>query len=289
MTTDLENSLKSKLRQIAKERQQDPLAIWQNLMLERFLVRLARSDYEGHFILKGGHLLAKYVQIGRETQDLDFFVRNLKNEVNVLEGIFKAITRVEIGDGFEFKDVVVNPLSHHHMPYLGASISMLGNFGKIRFKVSIDLGFGDLVRDIKKEIILLANAKGPLFEKTIQLNCYPQEFIFSEKLETVIYRGAANSRMKDFHDLYSMISEGKSLDIKTLEESITLVFAHRKTSLHLPIWFSGEEIKSLESYWASYYQKLNHRALKMPPPLAFPELIRSINDWLDTHTKLLKQ
>ena len=100
MTNPLELALKSKLRQIAKDVQQDPLAVWQNLFLERFLVRLARSPYQHHFVLKGGLLLSKYVPIGRETQDLDFFAKNLKNEMSGLETIFKTIAKLDIGDGF---------------------------------------------------------------------------------------------------------------------------------------------------------------------------------------------
>jgi predicted nucleotidyltransferase component of viral defense system len=202
MTSHLEQALKSKLRQIAKDAKQDPLAIWQNLFLERFLVRLARSPYQHHFVLKGGLLLSKYVQLGRETQDLDFFAKNLKHELSGLETMFKKIAQLDVGDGFEFKDITARPLPHPHMSYLGAHISMMAFFGKIRFKVTIDLGFGDKVKEIKQDLPLLRTSKGPLFENSISMNCYPKEFIFAEKLETVIYRGGANSRMKDFHDLY---------------------------------------------------------------------------------------
>lgn len=44
MTTDLEKSFKAKLRVIAKEKNRDPADLWQTLTLERFLVRLARSN-----------------------------------------------------------------------------------------------------------------------------------------------------------------------------------------------------------------------------------------------------
>lgn len=72
MITDLEKSFKAKLRTIAKEKNRDPADLWQTLTLERFLVRLARSQYRNQFILKGGILLSKYLEIGRETNDLDF-------------------------------------------------------------------------------------------------------------------------------------------------------------------------------------------------------------------------
>lgn len=64
MTSDLEKSFKTKLRAIAKEKNRDPADLWQTLTLERFLVRLAKSEYRKHFILKGGVLLSKYIEIG---------------------------------------------------------------------------------------------------------------------------------------------------------------------------------------------------------------------------------
>ncbi len=283
MSFDLEKSLKAKIRQIAKEGKQDPLAIWQNLILERFLVRLSRSFYHDRFILKGGHLLSKYIPIGRETQDLDFFAKNIRNDLANLEETFNAIALVEIGDGFEFKEVAVRPLSHPHMSYLGAHITMRAFFGKIRFKVLIDLGFDDRVLEVKQDIPLLHNSKGPLFESCVQLHCYPQEFIFAEKLETIIYRGGANSRMKDFHDLHSMTIGRKNLDLKGLKEAISLVFSHRKTSLKVPVQFSAEDLLNLENYWKSYYHNLNHPALKQPLPATLEGLISVLNDWLNAN------
>jgi hypothetical protein len=60
MTSDLEKSFKVKLRAIAKGKNRDPADLWQNLTLERFLVRLAKSNFREHFVLKGGILLSLY-------------------------------------------------------------------------------------------------------------------------------------------------------------------------------------------------------------------------------------
>ncbi|HUD02125.1 MAG TPA: nucleotidyl transferase AbiEii/AbiGii toxin family protein, partial [Rhabdochlamydiaceae bacterium] len=140
MNSSIERSFKAKIQKIAEANSETPATIWQNLMLERFLVRLSRSDYRDHFILKGGLLLSKYLPIGRQTQDLDFCAKNLKNEEKLLKDIFKTIAFVQIDDGFDFRDVKIRPLEHPHMSYLGAQISMVGFWGKTRFKVEIDLG-----------------------------------------------------------------------------------------------------------------------------------------------------
>jgi predicted nucleotidyltransferase component of viral defense system len=284
MNSSIERSFKAKIQKIAEANSETPATIWQNLMLERFLVRLSRSDYRDHFILKGGLLLSKYLPIGRQTQDLDFCAKNLKNEEKLLKDIFKTIAFVQIDDGFDFRDVKIRPLEHPHMSYLGAQISMVGFWGKTRFKVEIDLGFGDCVKDIIQEIPLIKNLTEPLFEKSIQLRCYPREFIFAEKLETIIYRGKRNSRMKDFHDLYTMISE-ESWDLHDIEQVITMVFSHRKTSVNLPLLFQPDEIKILEDHWTPYHRGLNLK-IKQALPTTLEELISSLNNWLSSKTNL---
>ncbi|WP_420885548.1 nucleotidyl transferase AbiEii/AbiGii toxin family protein [Candidatus Protochlamydia amoebophila] len=79
----------------------------------------------------------------------------------------------------------------------------------------------------------------------MKLTCYPKEFIFVEKLETIVYRGSFNSRMKDFHDLYSMISSSQLPLFYNLEGVIRLVFKHRKTPLTFPITYAKDEMKQV--------------------------------------------
>ncbi|MBX9744292.1 MAG: nucleotidyl transferase AbiEii/AbiGii toxin family protein [Chlamydiales bacterium] len=252
MTHSLEQSFKKRLQLIAKERNVTPAEVWQNVITERFLVRLCRSPYHSHFVLKGGNLLARYVDIGRETKDLDFTIQRLSNEISALQKTFNDIVRVEIEDGFVFINPVVAPLEHFHMEYPGAHVKIEVRFRKAKFPLFIDLGFGDLVQTHAKELLLLSNSKGPLFEPSLTVNCYPMEFIFAEKLETAIFRGADNSRMKDFHDLYTIASSEKMLNEKDTAKAIRLVFEHRKTPLRFPIQFDVSAREALQQYWGRY-------------------------------------
>lgn len=56
MTSPQEQSFKKLLQLVAKEREITPAEVWQNVITERFLVRLCNSPYHSHFILKGGML-----------------------------------------------------------------------------------------------------------------------------------------------------------------------------------------------------------------------------------------
>ena len=280
MTSDLEKSLKAKLRSIAQEKKRDPADLWQNLMLERFLVRLSRSSYGSHFILKGGLLLAKYIDIGRETRDLDFLARGISNEIERLRLIFEEIAKIDLNDGFSFTYVTADELIHPHMEYEGAEITMMAYFGRTRFKVAIDVGFGDIVTAVEKTFSLVSYSKGPLFEASAKLACYPAEFIFAEKLETVIHRGAFNSRMKDFHDLHSLITAASALEFQNLKTIIDSVFEHRGTSLSLPIGYnSDKDMDRIQGYWKEYLKSLREEELGKLP-LQISELLKFINSWL---------
>lgn len=285
MTSDLEKSFKAKLRMIAKEKNRDPFDLWQHLTLERFLARLAGSPHRNSFILKGGILLSKYLEIGRETSDLDFLARRMSNQVSDLEVIFENIASLDLKDGFEFKEIKVNELAHPHMGYPGIEVSMVAYFGKTRFKVAIDIGFGDIVDPVEISIPLTSYSKGELFERDIKLSCYPKEFIFAEKLETVIYRGSFNSRMKDFHDLYSMINSPSLLPFENIDSIIRSVFKHRKTSLNFPIHFTEEEIHRLQSFWSDYLKNLTASNVETLP-IFVKEVIQQLNQWIERHIHL---
>lgn len=283
MTSDLEKSFKAKLRAIAKEKNRDPADLWQTLTLERFLVRLAKSEYREHFVLKGGILLSKYIEIGRETTDLDFLARKISNEVNGLKIVFEKIASIDLQDGFLFKEIKASELTHPHMGYPGVEVGMMAYFGKTRFKVAIDIGFGDIVDSIEYSIPLTTYSKGGLFEGNVTLPCYPKEFIFAEKLETVIHRGSFNSRMKDFHDIYSMISSKPSLD--NAEGIIRLVFEHRETTLTFPIKYEEDELNRLQNFWNEYLRNLRAENLTSLPE-NITDVISTVNNWLRSNTGL---
>ncbi len=286
MTSDAEKSFKAKLRAIAKEKNRDPADLWQGLTLERFLVRLAQSEYSKHFVLKGGILLSKYIEIGRETTDLDFLAKKISNEASKLKVIFEKIASIDLLDGFSFREIKVNELTHPHMGYPGVEVSLMAYFGKTRFKVTIDIGFGDIVDPVKYAIPLTSSSKGDLFEHSVSLSCYPKEFILAEKLETIIYRGSFNSRMKDFHDLYSMIISPNFSSFHDLETIIRLVFEHRKTNLALPIHFTEEELSRMQIFWNEYLRSLRlEHASALSRNIA--DVISKINDWLHSHTRLI--
>lgn len=159
-------------------------------------------------------------------------------------------------------------------------------FGKTRFKVAIDVGFGDVVHPVTYRIPLITSSKRGLFEKDINLSCYPKEFIFAEKLETILYRGSFNSRMKDFHDLYSMITSSSLSPFYNLETIIRLVFEHRETKFSLPISFKEDETFRMQNFWSEYLRGLRPEYISSIPK-TIVDVIAKINRWLQSNTRLI--
>ncbi len=284
MKSAIEQSIKEKIKALAKEREVTFAELWRNLILERFLARLARSPYREKFVLKGGTLLAKYIPIGRETQDLDFLIQKLSNAEGSLKTVLQAICDIQIHDSFAFEISKIKILDHSQLSYTGAEVTLATKFGATRTIMRMDLGFGDRIEPIEYPIDLTATSKGPLFESKISLYCYPKEFIFAEKLETVIFRGAGNTRMKDFHDLYSLVRL-EALDSALTSQAVQLVFRHRKTPLkNLPLTFDNDAFEMLEKTWNAYHRKT--KAKKNPPkfPESIQDLILVLNRWLHENT-----
>lgn len=279
IAADIEKSLKARLRNAAKELKRRPDDLWQSLILERFLVRLARSRHCDNFVLKGGVLLAKYLFLGRETKDLDFLALNFSNNTESIRSAFAEIAALDMGDGFLFKEVDTTMLEHLHMAYAGVEVTMAVYYGRTRFRVTIDVGFGDTVQPTIKQFDLLRYSKGAFFEEHVSLVCYPQEFIFAEKLETVVYRGGDNSRMKDFHDLYNMVHANKLLHLEFLNKVMTTVFNHRGTPFVCPIVFEDFQLNSLQLMWNRYLQGMRRDDRQHLPPEII-QLLAVLNAWL---------
>jgi predicted nucleotidyltransferase component of viral defense system len=200
-----EQSVKERVKKIAKSQNRTFGEIWQEVVLERWLVRLAKSSYREKFIFKGAMCLRSYMDLQRQTRDLDFLLKDLHGGIEEVKKYLGEVSAISVADGFTFESLEVKLLSHMHMQYPGYSISVIARLGKTKTKIFIDVGVGDAVKPAEVTVKLLGTDKAPLFEKNIQLLGYPVETIFAEKFQTAIARSQENSRMKDYHDLLCLI------------------------------------------------------------------------------------
>lgn len=274
-----EQALKDRLQAVAREKNIPFNACWKQLLLERFLTRLAGSRHSNKFIFKGGFLLSYLIEIGRETVDLDFLLTRMKTEEEELQETFEQILSVHSVDGFTFSFDSIELLSQPHMDYPGYRIVLNTGFAKMKDKIQVDVGVGDVVDPLIREIPLVQYRGNPFFEGAVSLLVYPVETIFSEKLETILSKGAGNSRMKDYHDLILLIRNGDMLNLEKLKKAVIDTFSNRGTSVR-PIEFNESALKVIQRLWTAHLHGLGNNAHDLDLPNEITAVIEEVNEYV---------
>ncbi len=272
-------ALKDRLQTVARDKNIHFNACWKQLLLERFLARLAGSTHSNKFIFKGGFLLSYLMKIGRETTDLDFLLTRMKVEEKELQESFKQIISVHSADGFAFSFDSIELLNQPHMDYPGYRVVLNTAFAKMKDKIQVDVGVGDIVDPLIHEIPLVHYRGKPFFEGTISLLVYPVETIFSEKLETILSKGAGNSRMKDYHDLILLIRNKKVLNKDKLGGAIINTFSNRGTPFR-SIEFDATSLKTIQKLWTAHLHGLGDNAQDLNLPGDISIMIEEVNNYI---------
>jgi predicted nucleotidyltransferase component of viral defense system len=215
----------------------------QNLLAqERFLARLAKTEFGTKFIWKGGSLVLRAyssLEIPRYTVDLDFLAKGIS--IDKVQAAFVKATEVHLDDGFVFGRITNGPIERD-LPYGGERFEIAWTlFDKQNSEsLKIDVAAGDVVtpRQVDANKLFLC----PDADETLTLLVYPPEFIIAEKLETVLNFGTGNTRVKDLIDLWTLKRNVAP------QETITAIhqcFTNRKTELN---WPEIKEILSDDDY-----------------------------------------
>lgn len=279
-TKSIEPSIKEKIKNIAKKQNRTFNDVWQEVILERWLARLAISLYRKNFIFKGAMCLLHYVDLQRETRDLDFLIKDLAISIDDVRKYLEEVSAITLMDGFIFENLKIELLPHIHMKYPGYQVSIIGTLGDTKTKIFIDIGVGDVVNPTELTMQLLGTEKAPLFEKEIYLWAYPVESIFAEKLETAIVRADQNSRMKDYHDLLLLVRKDV-LNKKIVKSTIKITFTNRGTRLQ-KLSIQKEQIENIQRYWKIYLKTTDHITQKNLST-DIKMIINEINHYLDEH------
>jgi hypothetical protein len=173
--------------------------------VERWLARLANSEYVGDFVLKGGMLLAAFGQ-RRPTVDVDTLARNMVAEQEAVAARVAEVAELpDAEDGIEFlTDTVAARTIRSEAAYPGVRVTMRARIATATIKFSIDVNFGDPVTPAPRLVEL------PALRRTmtpIRVLGYPVETVLAEKLATAIVLGAAKTRVRDFADIYTVTGE----------------------------------------------------------------------------------
>ncbi|HEY7886812.1 MAG TPA: nucleotidyl transferase AbiEii/AbiGii toxin family protein [Steroidobacteraceae bacterium] len=221
-------SVLARLRNTSKSNGVPFQQVLQQYAMERFLYRVSKSRHAQSVILKGA-LLRKTIGIpnARPTMDIDMLRKGKADEASLV-ALIKDCATLEVGaDGLTFLDnTVAAEEITKDSEYKGTRILMDARMDNVRLRLQIDFGVGDVIVPGPKMI------EYPVFlgGDTIQLLAYPVESAVAEKLQAMVALGSANSRMKDFYDVWIC---WKHLDFNagTLLKAISATFKNRETSV----------------------------------------------------------
>jgi hypothetical protein len=240
--------------------------------LERFLYRLSRSVHAKKFILKGALLFTlRGLPESRPTSDIDLLGYG-DSDPDVLARIFREICLVPGGDDgvvFDPQSVTAVPI-RGVMDYGGVRTTLRGGLSGARLMVQVDVGFGDMVFPAPEYALYptLLDLPAP------RLRVYPWETQIAEKLQAMVKLGIANSRMKDFYDLW-IIAHQFDFDCVVLAESIEKTFRRRQTPLPLTAPFA-----LTPEFWDDNHKKKEWMAFLKRTKLRAPDSLGEVAEFL---------
>lgn len=220
-------SIRDRLLILSREASYDYNLMLTRYVQERMLYRLSQSKYKNQFLLKGGALLYAYNQLkSRPTVDIDFLARNLNNDKENIKSVFKEILAIQADDALTFDEqkITVEDIMEGK-DYHGVRLNTNALLDYMPLQLSIDIGFGDVTVPAPQKLaypVILGDM--PSFD----IKAYSLETVVAEKFHTMIDLSIYNSRMKDFFDLYTILST-KELDSAILTEAVKATFENRHT------------------------------------------------------------
>lgn len=245
-------SLKAKIRNIAKQKNIPAQVILQNYMFERFLVRLAESEYKEKFVLKGGMLVAAIVGLdNRATMDLDTTLKSLPLTPEAIKNALNTVCSIQIDDDITFEIGTITPIRDDDI-YGGYRVMMNAKYDTIVTPLSIDVSTGDAItpNPVEYDFSYIFDN-----EKHYCLWAYNIETVMAEKVETILRRGVFNTRPRDFYDAY-ILSTTQKYDKTLFVEALKATATHRGTTEQIAdiptIMKNIEESSELQTMWDKY-------------------------------------
>ncbi|MGD9802522.1 MAG: nucleotidyl transferase AbiEii/AbiGii toxin family protein [Hyphomicrobiaceae bacterium] len=218
-------SVRARLLNLARERNQPFQLLLTRYVLERLLFRLSRSAHRDRFVLKGAMLMAAWFDDPhRPTQDLDLLGFGNPDPAAML-AVFREVCAVAEDDGvaFDVGALTVEDI-REDMEYDGLRLKTFATLDGARIRVLVDIGFGDAAVPEERELPVLLDQPAP------RLRVYPPEAVIAEKFQAMVMLGRANSRMKDFYDIWVLATLG-DIDADRLAAAIRATFERRGTAI----------------------------------------------------------
>ena len=217
--------------------------------LECFLDRLVHSKFADTFILKGGVLLAA-LDARRPTRDIDFAVRAIENTTEKVLSAVQTIAAISLEDGVEFDSngATAETIREEHS-YSGIRVTLGGALSRAVIRFHVDVNVGDPIWPDPKQVNVLR-----LIDGVIAVRGYPLEMVLAEKIVTALERGTANTRWRDFVDIY-VLTRRYPINAQTLTSSLQRVAQFRSAEFALLQTALKGYAEIAETRWRAWLRK----------------------------------
>ncbi|GHV90124.1 hypothetical protein AGMMS50268_06270 [Spirochaetia bacterium] len=200
-------------------------------------------------------LYAVLEQRARATRDIDLLAYHLQNLPDEMVRIFREIAMIPSDDAVSFDtEAITVERIKEDADYQGIRIKLTEFLDRSRHILQFDIGFGDVIvpKPVDMTYPTLLDMEPP------HLKAYTLESVIAEKFQAGVYLAEANSRMKDFYDIYELCS-AFDFEGTMLYEAITQTFERRKTEMpEVPTIF--KEIFPLladkQTQWKAFQRRL---------------------------------
>ena len=224
---DIGASVRARLLTLAREKGQVFDLLLTRYAIERLLYRLSTTPHRDRFVLKGAMLMTTWFDDPhRPTRDVDFLGYGDPAPEPML-AVFREICAIEENDGIIFDvDALRVELIREELEYGGLRLRTTARLAGARITIVIDIGFGDAIEPGVEEISLpvLLDLPAP------RLHAYARETVIAEKFQAMVALGLANSRMKDYYDIW-MLSRNYAFDGERLSRALAATFERRGTAV----------------------------------------------------------
>ena len=250
------NSLQARINNLSTKTGVHPNILLKSFFFDAFLKRLAASKYADKFVFKGGFFLSTSLGINlRSTMDIDFLLRKMNLTMENIVNVLKEVSLIDIGDNVTFEYQNINEIRQDD-EYGGYNIVLLGKLENIKETISIDVATGDPITPSAMDY----RYKCLFDEEILSFKAYNFETILAEKLQTILFRGIANSRSKDFYDIFIIYKlRWNDIDKKVLKEAFVNTCNYRGTVFakdeSLRIIDRIKNDSQMESRWKTYSKR----------------------------------
>jgi len=258
------------LQKLARDQGHNTQQLFELYVHERFLARLAESRFAKKLVLKGGMLLA-VLDVRRGTRDADMLARGLASDERGLRTAIDEIASTPMADGVEF-DTAAIPFAtiREGADYEGIRFSLPASLGGAELKLRLDFSFGDPVEPRQIDYPTL------LGDPSIPLLGYPLESVIAEKADTMMFLGDANTRDRDYGDVY-LLSQIHSIEAETLRDTLRSVAEHRGHEVRL----LGPLLETLRESRQQPWEAFRARASLPGLPERFTDVVDAVVHFID--------